>query len=213
MGNRTKRSANAPQKEKNAARASAVATFEVISFDSAKTWEAWLAEHHAASAGVWLRFFKKSSGIGSVTHDEALDEALCYGWIDGQIQKHDDKSWRQKFTPRRTRSIWSKRNIEHVARLTKAKKMKPAGLRQVEAAKTDGRWEMAYDSPSNMQVPQDFLKRLAENKKAEAFFKSLTRANLYSIGWRLQTAKRPETREKRMKAILQMMAKGEKFHP
>ena len=212
MASRTKRSANAPQKEKNTARASAVATFEVISFESAKMWEAWLAENHAASAGVWLRFFKKSSGIGSVTHDEALDEALCYGWIDGQIQKHDDKSWRQKFTPRRARSIWSKRNIEHVARLTKARKMKPAGLRQVEAAKADGRWEMAYDSPSKMQVPRDFLKRLAENKKAEAFFKSLTRANLYSIGWRLQTAKRPETREKRMKAILQMMAKGEKFH-
>ena len=212
MANRTKRSANAPQKEKNGARAFAATTFEVISFESAKMWEAWLAENHAASAGVWLRFFKKSSGIGSVTHDEALDEALCYGWIDGQIQKHDEKSWRQKFTPRRARSIWSKRNIEHVARLTKAKKMKAAGLRQVEAAKADGRWEMAYDSPSNMQVPQDFLKRLAENKKAEAFFKSLTRANLYSIGWRLQTAKRPETREKRMKAILQMMAKGEKFH-
>lgn len=213
MANRTKRSANTPQKEKNAAHTSAAAAFEVISFESAKMWEAWLAENHAASAGVWLRFFKKSSGVGSVTHDEALDEALCYGWIDGQIQKHDDKSWRQKFTPRRARSIWSKRNIEHVARLTKAKKMKPAGLRQVEAAKADGRWEMAYDSPSKMQVPRDFLKRLAENKKAETFFKSLTRANLYSVGWRLQTAKRPETREKRMKVILQMMAKGEKFHP
>jgi len=176
-------------------------------------WESWLAENHAVSAGVWLRFFKKGSDVDSVTHDQALDEALCYGWIDGQIQKHDDKSWLQKFTPRRAKSIWSKRNIEHVARLTKAKKMKQAGLRQIEAAKADGRWEMAYDSPSNMRMPQDFLERLAENKKAEAFFKSLTRANTYAIGWRLQTAKKPETREKRMKAILQMLAKGEKFHP
>ncbi|HEV2289842.1 MAG TPA: YdeI/OmpD-associated family protein [Candidatus Acidoferrales bacterium] len=213
MANRIERSANAPRKDKNAARASAAGAFKVISFKSAKVWEAWLAENHAASVGVWLRFFKKSSGVGSITHDEALDEALCYGWIDGQIQKHDDKSWLQKFTPRRARSIWSKRNIEHVARLTNAKKMKPAGLRQVEAAKADGRWEMAYDSPSNMQVPKDFLERLAENKKAETFFKSLTRANTYAIGWRLQTAKKPETREKRIKAILQMLAKGQKFHP
>jgi uncharacterized protein YdeI (YjbR/CyaY-like superfamily) len=208
-----KRSLNGLRKEKSAAPAAATVKFEIISFESATAWESWLAENHAVSAGVWLRFFKKGSDVDSVTHDQALDEALCYGWIDGQIQKHDDKSWLQKFTPRRAKSVWSKRNIEHVARLTKAKKMKQAGLRQIQAAKTDGRWEMAYDSPSNMRMPQDFLERLAENKKAEAFFKSLTRANTYAIGWRLQTAKKPETREKRMKAILQMLAKGEKFHP
>jgi uncharacterized protein YdeI (YjbR/CyaY-like superfamily) len=213
MPHRKKLSANRADNRKRAALATASAGFQVISFESATAWESWLAENHAVSVGVWLRFFKKGSDVDSVTHDQALDEALCYGWIDGQIQKQDEKSWRQKFTPRRAKSIWSKRNIEHVARLTKAKKMKPAGQRQVEAAKADGRWEMAYDSPSNMQTPQDFLERLAENKKAEAFFKSLTRANTYAIGWRLQTAKKPETREKRMKAILQMLAKGEKFHP
>jgi len=213
MPHRKKLSANRSGGRQSTPLAIASAGFEVISFESATAWESWLAENHAVLAGVWLRFFKKGSGVDSVTHGQALDEALCYGWIDGQIQKHDDKSWLQKFTPRRAKSIWSKRNIEHVARLTKAKKMKPAGLRQVEAAKADGRWEMAYDSPSNMRMPQDFLERLAENKKAEAFFKSLTRANTYAIGWRLQTAKKPETREKRMKAILQMLAKGEKFHP
>ncbi|MFZ0214078.1 MAG: YdeI/OmpD-associated family protein, partial [Candidatus Acidiferrales bacterium] len=113
----------------------------------------------------------------------------------------------------RPKSIWSKKNIDHVARLTKARKMKPAGLHQVEAAKADGRWDTAYDSPSNMQLPKDFLQQLAKNKKAEIFFKNLTKANTYAIAWRLQTAKKSETREKRMKAILQMLAKGEKFHP
>ncbi|MGB6874462.1 MAG: YdeI/OmpD-associated family protein [Candidatus Acidiferrales bacterium] len=186
---------------------------EIISFSSADKWEHWLDKHHATSDGIWLRFFKKDSGVASVTHAEALDEALCYGWIDGQLQKCDDRSWLQKFTLRRANSIWSKKNIEHAERLCKAMKMKPAGLKQVEEAKADGRWTMAYDSPSAMQVPQDFLKRLARNRKAHTFFKTLSRANTYAIAWRLQTAKKPETREKRMKAILDMLAKGEAFHP
>lgn len=186
---------------------------QILSFRSAKEWERWLANHHADSNGIWLRLFKKGSGVVSVTYDEALDEALCHGWVDGQIQKYDEKSWLRKFTPRRPKSIWSKRNIEHVARLCKANKMKPAGAKQVEAAKADGRWEQAYDSPSSMQVPKDFLKLLAKSKKTEAFFKTLNKANTYAITWRLQTAKKPETREKRMKAILEMLARGEKLHP
>jgi len=188
-------------------------TLPILSFKSAAAWEKWLADYHATSGGIWLRFFKKNSGIATVSHAEALDEALCYGWIDGQVQKYDAKSWLYKFTPRRAKSIWSKRNIEHVTRLCKAKKMKPSGLKQVEAAKADGRWARAYDAPSAMQVPADFLRELAKDKKAEAFFKTLNKANTYAIAWRLQMAKKPETREKRMKVLLEMMAKGEKLHP
>lgn len=169
--------------------------------------------HHASSNGIWLRFFKKGSGTASVTYDEALDEALCCGWIDGQLKKYDAKSWLRKFTPRGPKSAWSKRNVEHVRRLCKAGRMKPAGLKQVEAAQADGRWRRAYDSPSAMRMPQDFLVRLAKNKQALKFFESLNRANTYAIAYRLQTAKKPETREKRVKSILQMLASGQKFHP
>lgn len=185
---------------------------QTLSFASAAAWEKWLAKHHSGSDGIWLRFFKKNSGAATVTHAEALDEALCSGWIDGQLQKFDEQSWLQKFTPRRPKSIWSKKNIEHAIRLRKAKKMKPAGLKQIEAAKADGRWAKAYDSPKAMQVPEDFLRELAKNEKAQKFFETLNRANLYAIGWRLQTAKKTKTREKRMKAILEMLARGEKFH-
>lgn len=185
---------------------------QVLAFASAEEWEKWLAKHHSNPDGIWLRFFKKDSGVATVTHGEALDEALCYGWIDGQLQKFDKKSWLQKFTPRRPKSIWSKKNIEHAIRLCRANKMKPAGLKQIETAKADGRWAKAYDSPKAMQVLEDLLRELAKNKKAQKFFETLNRANLYAIGWRLQTAKKPETREKRMKTLLQMLARGERLH-
>jgi uncharacterized protein YdeI (YjbR/CyaY-like superfamily) len=185
---------------------------EIVAFSSPKMWERWLAKNHAAASGVWLRFFKKDSGVATVTYAEALDGALCFGWIDGQVRKHDVQSWLQRFTPRRARSLWSKRNREHVARLTASGKMRAAGLKQVEAARADGRWDCAYDSPSKMTVPQDFLKALAKNKKALAFFKSLNKTNVYSIAWRLQTAKKPETRAKRLQAVLDMLASGKKFH-
>ena len=148
----------------------------------------------------------------TITYAEALDVALCYGWIDGQKKPYDTKSWLQKFTPRRPKSIWSKRNREHIARLEKSGKMRAAGGKQVAAAKADGRWEQAYDSQSNMVVPADFLKELAKNKKAETFFKLLNKTNTYAIVWRIQTAKKIETRDKRMKAILEMLKKEEKFH-
>ncbi len=186
--------------------------YEIMAFPSAKKWERWLAAHHANSSGVRLRFFKKSSGVTSMTHAQALDEALCYGWIDGQLKSHDAMSWLHKFSPRRPKSIWSKRNQEHVARLTKAGKMQPAGLKEVNDAKADGRWGMAYDSPSKMTIPEDFLRALSKNKNAKKFFDTLNKANIYSITWRLQTAKKPETRDKRMKAILAMLAEGKKFH-
>ncbi len=185
---------------------------QIVFFGSADEWRHWLAQNHAVSNGVWIRFSKKGSGTPSPTHGEALDEALCYGWIDGQLKKGDEESYLQKFTPRRTRSIWSKRNIEHVARLQKAGRMKPAGLKEVEAAKIDGRWEKAYDSPANMEMPDDFLQELSKDKKAQAFFETLNKTNTYAIAWRLQTAKKPETREKRMKKILEMLSKGEKLH-
>jgi uncharacterized protein YdeI (YjbR/CyaY-like superfamily) len=184
----------------------------VTSFKSQKEWQRWLAKNHSALNGAWLRFFKKDSGTKSVNYAQALHEALCYGWIDGKAKKFDAVSWIQKFTPRSSKSIWSKRNIEYISRLKKEGRMKPAGLKAADEAKKDGRWEKAYDSPRNMKVPGDFLKALSKNKKALAFFNSLNKANMYAIGWRLQTAKKPETREKRMKAILEMLKKGEKFH-
>lgn len=184
---------------------------EVILFGSGEEWQQWLAQHHNTSKGIWLRIYKKDSGAVSITRDEALDEALCYGWIDGQANKYDESSYLQKFTPRRPKSLWSKRNIEHIARLEKEGRMKPLGLKEVEAAKADGRWERAYDPPSKMEMPQDFLRELSKDKKAKAFFETLNKTNMFSIAWRLQTAKKPETRERRMKAILEMLAKGEKF--
>lgn len=184
----------------------------ILSFKSQRDWANWLAKQHAASNGIWLRFFKKDSGVASVTYAEALDEALCYGWIDGRLDPYDEKSWLRRFTPRRPRSPWSKRNIEHVNRLTAAGRMKPAGLQEAEAAKKDGRWDKAYDPQGAMEMPADFLQALAKDKKAKAFFESLSRANHYAIAWRLQTAKRPETRARRMQAILAMLKKGEKFH-
>jgi uncharacterized protein YdeI (YjbR/CyaY-like superfamily) len=186
--------------------------FEILTFPTARDWERWLAKNTARSKGVWLQFFKKGSGITSITYADALNVALCFGWIDGQIKGHDEQSWIHKFTPRRPKSMWSKRNRDLIELLTKSGKMRPAGLKEVEAAKADGRWDRAYDSPSKMTVPEDFLKALAKNPKAMKFFKNLNKANTYAITWRLQTAKRPETRQKRVKAIIEMLAGGKKLH-
>jgi uncharacterized protein YdeI (YjbR/CyaY-like superfamily) len=185
---------------------------EIKAFPSAHEWEQWLATKHLSSTGIWLRFFKKGSGIASVTHAEALAAALCVGWIDGQVKKHDDDSWLHKFAPRRPRSMWSKRNRELVEKLAAAGKMKPAGLKEVDAAKADGRWDRAYDSPSKMTVPEDLMAELSKNERARKFFETLNKANTYAITWRLQTAKKPDTRERRMRAIIEMLAEGEKFH-
>lgn len=184
----------------------------MLSFATAKKWRVWLTKNHASSSGIKLRVFKKSPSLKSVSYDEVLDEALCFGWIDGQKQAYDEKSWIQKFTPRRTKSIWSKRNKEHIARLVREHRMKPAGLKEVETAKKDGRWDGAYDSPKNMKIPDDFLNELKRDKRAYAFFQTLNKANTYAIAWRLQTAKKPETRKKRMSGILAMMAQNKKFH-
>lgn len=187
-------------------------TLPTIAFPDPDTFEVWLAENHQNSPGLWLKLFKKDSGIPTIRYAEALDIALCYGWIDGQKQRFDDQAFLQKFCPRREKSIWSKINIGHIERLSQEGRMQPAGMAAVERAKTNGQWDLAYDSPGNMTLPEDFLKALRKNKKAEAFFNSLNKTNVFSIGFRLQTARKPETREKRMKQILDMLSRGEKFH-
>ncbi|HLL28743.1 MAG TPA: YdeI/OmpD-associated family protein [Xanthobacteraceae bacterium] len=185
----------------------------IVSFKSARDWESWIAKNHARTNGVWIRFFKKGSGRATVTYAEALDGALCYGWIDSQARGYDELSYLQKFGPRKPKSGWSKINTRHAERLCKAGRMKLAGLAQIQAAKRDGRWTRAYDSPAAAKPPVDFLRALEKNKKAKAFFAALEKRNSYAIIYRLQTAKKPETRAARMKTIIAMLAKGEKFHP
>jgi len=187
-------------------------TDPVLEFKTAKAFETWLMKNHDKSNGLWLKLFRKDSEQKSISYAEALDVALCYGWIDGQKQAHDEQAWLQRFCPRGAKSIWSKKNTEHIERLINEGRMKPEGLEAVEKAKADGRWEKAYDSPSKMTIPEDFLKELSKNNKAEAMFKGLNKTNLFSIGFRLQTAKKQETKEKRIKEIIEMLAKGEKFH-
>jgi uncharacterized protein YdeI (YjbR/CyaY-like superfamily) len=187
-------------------------TNPIIGFETAKEFETWLKKNHDQFAGIWLKIFKKDSGIKTITYAEALDVALCYGWIDSQLKSFNDKAYIQRFGPRNPKSVWSKINTGHVERLLEAGRMQPSGLKAIEKAKADGSWANAYDSQSKMTIPEDFLKELRKNKKAEAFFMNLNKANLYAIAFRLQTAKKPETREKRMKEILEMLAKGGKFH-
>jgi uncharacterized protein YdeI (YjbR/CyaY-like superfamily) len=182
------------------------------SFPSSKELRAWMAKEHARARGLLLRIYKKDSGVSSVTYAEALDQALCFGWIDGQKLPFDANSWVQKFTPRRAKSGWSRINVAHVDRLIQEGQMTPAGLKKVEAAKADGRWATAYDSSANATVPPEFAKELARNAKAKQFYATLNKANLYSIAYRLQTAKRSETKIKRIRLIIDMLARGEKFH-
>lgn len=187
-------------------------TVPIIEFKTAGAFETWLIKNHDNSSGLWLKIFKKESRKKTISYAEALDVALCYGWIDGQKQAHDEQAWLQKFCPRSAKSIWSKINSGHVERLINKGRMRPAGLKAIEKAKANGTWEKAYDSTSKMTIPEDFLKELGKNKKAEAIFMGLNKTNLFSIGFRLQTAKKQETREKRMKEIIEMLAKGDKFH-
>ncbi|EOQ94956.1 bacteriocin-protection protein, YdeI/OmpD-associated family [Leptospira wolbachii serovar Codice str. CDC] len=185
----------------------------IKSFSSSTKWKEWLMLHFATVPnGIWLRIYKKDSGKKTITYDEALEEALCFGWIDSQKKTYDEISWIQKFTPRRPQSNWSKRNRERADLLIKEKRMQPKGLLEIEAAKKDGRWDKAYDSPSQMEIPPDFLAKLAKDQKAHEFFKTLNKANLYAIAWRLQTAKTQKTRDKRMDALLEMMKNRQKLH-
>lgn len=184
----------------------------IMAFARQQDWEQWLAQHHADSPGVWMQIAKKASGIKSVNYAEAVDVALCYGWIDGQSKKYDESSWIQKFTPRSPRSIWSKVNQEKVAALIASGKMQPAGLAEIERAKQDGRWEAAYDSPSRATVPEDLQAELDKHPQASAFFATLNSQNRYAILFRIQTAKKPETRARRIQQFIEMLEKGEKMY-
>ena len=184
----------------------------VLLFDTQKHWHDWLDERHAQPQGVWLKLAKKSSGKMSVTYAEALEEALCYGWIDGQKQAYDNEYWLQKFTPRGPKSIWSKVNVAKAEALIKSGKMQSAGLAATELAKQDGRWNAAYDAPSTSTVPEDFQAALDKNPKAKQFFGTLNRANTYAFCWRIQTAKKAETRKARVEKFIDMLNRGEKLH-
>ncbi|HEX7070181.1 MAG TPA: YdeI/OmpD-associated family protein [Rhodothermales bacterium] len=184
----------------------------VLHFETQAALEAWLDEHHESADGVWLRFAKKGSGQKSVTYDEAVELGLCFGWIDGQSRSLDDTFWLQRFTPRRKRSKWSKLNCEKALELIRQGRMRPAGLAAVDAAKADGRWDAAYASPKNIEVPEDLQRRLDENPKAKAFFETLSGSNRYAILYRIHDAKKPETRERRIEKFVGMLERGEKIY-
>jgi uncharacterized protein YdeI (YjbR/CyaY-like superfamily) len=186
---------------------------EGLSFASAAKWRAWLAANHSTSSGVWLLIAKKGSGVRSVTHDEAVEEALCYGWIDGQRTKGDDTHFRQRFTPRTRRSPWSKINTERVARLMRAKKMRAAGMREVEAAKADGRWDAAYAGQARAVVPDDLQAALDASPKAAEMFARLDSRNRYAILYRIGAVKRPDTRARKIASFVRDLKAGKTPYP
>jgi uncharacterized protein YdeI (YjbR/CyaY-like superfamily) len=183
-----------------------------LPFTSKKKWADWLAKQHDKSAGVWLKLAKKGSEIPSVTYDEALEVALYYGWIDGQKKGFDDKYWLQKFTRRGPKSIWSKINAEKAEKLIKSGAMKSAGLKAIEAAKQDGRWDAAYESQKNISVPDDFQAALDKNPKAKAFFVTLNSVNRYAILFRIHNAKKAESRLKCIQQFVEMLERDEKLY-
>jgi uncharacterized protein YdeI (YjbR/CyaY-like superfamily) len=186
---------------------------ESLYFESPADWEAWLEAHHADSPGVWLQIAKAGAGVASATYAQALEVALCYGWIDGQKAALDERFWRQKFTPRRARSGWSRVNREKVTELMAVGRMRPAGLRQVELAQADGRWDAAYASQRTMAVPPDLERAFETHPAARDFFGTLNSANRYAVLYRIETAKRPETRAARIEKLVAMLERGEKIHP
>lgn len=184
----------------------------VLAFESQRAWEGWLDENAATSKGLWLKIAKKGSGIQSVSYPEALDAALCQGWIDGQKASFDERFWLQRFTPRKPRSSWSKVNRQKVTELVQRGKMKPRGLEEVERAKRDGRWDAAYDAQSAATVPDDLRRRLDDNPQASAFFATLDSRNRYAILHRIQEAKKPETRVRRIEKYVAMLSEHEKLY-
>jgi uncharacterized protein YdeI (YjbR/CyaY-like superfamily) len=185
----------------------------IVPFASLDAWEAFLERQHATSEGLWLKLAKKGSGIESVTYDQAVEVALCYGWIDGQVRKLDEDYYLQRFTPRRPRSKWSKVNRKRAMELIERGVMKPAGLREVERAKADGRWDAAYDSPRTATVPADLLRELEKNEQARKVFYELDGRNRYAILYQIQDAKKPETRARRIAKYVAMLTEQEKPYP
>jgi uncharacterized protein YdeI (YjbR/CyaY-like superfamily) len=185
----------------------------ILPFADAAAFEAWLEAEHARTPGVLLQIAKKDSGIATVTYAEALEVALCFGWIDGQKRAFDERFFLQRFTPRRRDSRWSKVNREKATALIAAGRMRPAGLAQVEAAKANGRWEAAYDGASTATVPDDLQAALDANPAAAGFFATLKGSNRYAVLYRVQDAKRPETRARRIAQFVEMLAEGRTLHP
>jgi uncharacterized protein YdeI (YjbR/CyaY-like superfamily) len=193
--------------------AAAKPDYSLLHLPDLAAWEAWLEAHHASAPGAWVLLAKKGSALVAVSRADALDAALCYGWIDGQAQSLGAESWRQKFTPRGRRSLWSKVNRMKVDALIAEGRMRPAGLAEIERAKADGRWNRAYDAPSTATVPDDLAAALAADPKAAAFWDTLNKQNRYAITWRVQTAVKPATRARRIAQLVAMLAHGEKLHP
>jgi len=181
-------------------------------FKSAKAFEAWLRKHHASSDGLWLKIAKRGASEPSVSYAEAVEIALCWGWIDGQKKGLDDQHFLQRFTPRRARSIWSKINVDKVAALIEAGRMQAPGYAQIEAAKADGRWARAYEGARTSTVPDDLLAALDAEPKAKAFFATINASNRYAVLWRIQTAVKAETRARRINQLVEMLARGETVH-
>jgi uncharacterized protein YdeI (YjbR/CyaY-like superfamily) len=185
----------------------------ILSFASRQRWETWLAQEHETSPGLWLKIAKKGAPATTVSYAEALDIALCYGWIDGQKGRLDEDYWLQRFTPRRSRSKWSKINCGKATQLIEQGKMKPAGLREVQRAKQDGRWDAAYEGQRTAAVPDDLRLALEHNEQAREFFQTLDSANRYAILYRIQEAKKPDTRARRIEKYLAMLSERKKLHP
>jgi uncharacterized protein YdeI (YjbR/CyaY-like superfamily) len=175
-------------------------------------WAAWLEKNHREHSGIWLRIAKKNSGLRSVSYAEALEIALCYGWIDGQKRPENEQTWLQRFLPRSPKSIWSKINREKALALIEREKMRPAGLAAIEQAKANGRWDAAYDSPSRATVPEDFQSALEKSAKAKDFFAELNGANRYAILFRIQNAKKAETRARKIHEFIAMLERHERIH-
>lgn len=190
----------------------ATSSKEIRLFAKPSDWEAWLAENHGSSQGIWLRLAKKDSGLCSVTYAEALEVALCYGWIDGQKLGESEQAWLQRFLPRSDRSIWSRINREKAQTLIASGRMKPAGHAAIEAAKKNGNWDVAYESPKAATVPPDFQAALDASPQAREFFDSLDRANRYAILFRIQTVKTLETRARKIQEFIQMLERQERIH-
>jgi uncharacterized protein YdeI (YjbR/CyaY-like superfamily) len=188
-------------------------TLPIADFADQTAWADWLEQNHATSPGLWLRLAKKGSGVPSVSYVEAIEIALCFGWIDGQKDRQDERAWLQKFTPRGPRSLWSKINRDRAATLIETGRMRPAGLSAIERARQGGQWEAAYDSPAGATVPADLQVELDRSEAAAAFFATLNSANRYAILWRIQTAKKAETRARRVAELVAMLKRGEKLHP
>jgi uncharacterized protein YdeI (YjbR/CyaY-like superfamily) len=185
----------------------------ILAFKSQQAWNAWLVAQAVSSEGMWLKLAKKSAGVASVLKSEAVDTALCHGWIDGQLDSFDDQYSLVRFTPRRQTSKWSERNRTRALQLIESGQMLPAGLKEVERARKDGRWEAAYAPQSTAEVPDELRAELAKNKKASKFFEALDRVNRYSILYRIHNAKKPETRAAHVKKFVAMLAAGETIHP